>query len=147
MKTRISLFALSLAALTLTIAPRLASADGSRVALGGFCPVAYIEMGQAVYGDAKFSVNHDGRTYHVVDEKAQKMFEASPAKYAGAVRYDAWCATALAMGKKSATDPEQFVVRNGVIYLFTNAEAKAMFEKDPAGTIKKADATWKKLGA
>lgn len=122
-----------------------ALADGSRVALGGYCPVAYVEMKQAVYGDAKFSVTHDGVTYHVVDEKAKEMFEKQPAKYSKAVRYDAWCATAMAMGKWMASDPGQVVVRDGALYLFSSADAKTMFEKDVAGTIKKADENWKKL--
>lgn len=131
-------------AASLTLAS-VAGADGSRVALGGYCPVAYFEMKQAVYGDAKFSSTHDGRAYHLVDAKAKEMFDASPAKYAGGIRYDAWCATALAMGKKSASDPAQFVVRDGAVYPFTNAEARAMFEKDPKGTIQKAEANWRKM--
>ena len=131
-------------AMSLTLAP-VAGADGSRIALGGYCPVAYFEMKQAVYGDAKFSSVYEGRTYHLVDAKAKEMFDSSPVKYAGGVRYDAWCATALAMGKKPASDPTQFVVRDGAVYLFSTAEAKGMFEKDSKGTIQKADAAWKKM--
>jgi YHS domain-containing protein len=46
---------------------------------------------------------------------------------------------------KLQSDPKLFVVRSGRAYLFSNAEAKTMFEKDPSGIIAKADANWPKL--
>ncbi len=123
----------------------VAFADGSRVALGGYCPVAYVEMKQAVYGDAKQSATVDGVTYHFVDEKAKAMFEKNPARYTKAVRFDAWCATAMAMGKWIPSDPSQVVVRGAAVYLFSGTEAKSMFEKDPDATVEQAEANWKKM--
>ena len=46
------------------------------------------------------------------------------------------------MGKKIASDPETFSVHKGVTYLFSSGEAKAMFDKDPDGTVTKADKAW-----
>lgn len=147
MKIRVLLSALSVVAVAAVAAPRVAPADGSRVALGGFCPVAYVEVGKPIYGEAKYSATYEGHTYHFVDAEALALFKANPTKYADAIRYDAWCPTALAVGQWSPSDPEQYVIRDGKVYLFTNAEAKAMFEKDPAGTIAKADANWKVMHA
>jgi YHS domain-containing protein len=124
------------------LVPVTASADGSRVLLGGYCPVAYVDAQKAVYGSVEFRSVHDGKEYHFVNADAKAAFDQSPSKYVSAVRYDAWCATALAMGKRLASDPEQFLVRNGAVFLFSSAEAKAMFLKDVDGMTKKANQHW-----
>jgi YHS domain-containing protein len=113
------------------------------VALGGYCPVAYVAMNKAVKGSADHASVYEGRTYHLTNAQAKKMFDASPAKYVPA--YDGLCATGVAMNMKLESDPELFVVHNGRAYLFSDAKAKAMFEKDRTGIITKADANWSKL--
>jgi len=59
--------------------------------------------------------------------------------------YDGLCATAVAQGMKLLSDPTLFTIHNGRAYLFSAAEAKAMFDRDKAGTISKADAEWPKV--
>jgi YHS domain-containing protein len=109
-------------------------------ALDGYCPVAYAAMGKAVKGNPELAVEHEGRTYFMANGKAKKMFSKNPDKYA--VAYDGWCATGVAHSMKVRSDPEFFVVRDGKTYLFSNAEAKMMFEKDAAATIAKAGENW-----
>lgn len=116
----------------------------SEPALGGYCPVAYIEVNKAVKGDAKYSVTRAGHTYLFVNADAKKLYVANPAKFM--VGYDSWCATAMAMGQKVKSDPTLFTVHGGVTYLFSNLEAKQAFDADPASFVKKADANWAKLG-
>ena len=54
------------------------------------------------------------------------MFDA-PGKYVPA--YEGFCATAVAQGMKLESDPKLFtVLHNGRAYLFSNTEAKAMFD-------------------
>ena len=72
------------------------------------------------------------------------MFDKSPDQYR--VAYHGYCATGVAMGKKIASNPETFSVNKGVTYLFSSAEAKAMFDKDPGGTVAKANKAWASLG-
>jgi len=112
-------------------------------ALGGYCPVAYVAMNQAMKGDPNQKSVHDGKTYYFANADAKKMFDASPAKYAPA--YDGLCATAVAQGMRLQSDPKLFTVHNGKAYLFSNAEAKTVFDKDKAGVIAKADAQWPKV--
>lgn len=119
------------------------SPKAAKPALDGYCPVAYVAMSQAVKGDAAYSSEHKGRTYVFANSDAKKMFDAAPEKYVPA--YDGWCATAVAQGMKTAPDPKLFSVKDGRAYLFSTAQAKMMFDKDPAGTIAKADAGWAKL--
>ena len=123
--------------------PALADKTPDAPAIGGYCPVAYVAMSKAVKGDPKVSLDHDGMHYLFVNAEAKKMFEADPAKYD--VAYHGLCATAMAMGKQLESDPAVFSVSNGTTYLFSTADAKAMFDKDPAGTVKKADQQWAAL--
>jgi len=110
---------------------------------GGYCAVAYAKMGKAVKGNPSFSSEQDGRLYYSSSAEAKKMFDAEPAKYR--IAYDGWCATGVAMGKKIASNPELFTAHKGTTYLFSNADAKAMFDKDPDMTIAKASESWPKI--
>lgn len=123
----------------------LAKADGSAVALGGYCPVAYLAANKALYGDAKFVSVVNGHTYHFIDANAKKLFDADQSKFVNSIQYDAWCATALAQGAKVASDPMLFSLLEGKVYLFSNADAKKAFDAAAPKMIKSADANWKKL--
>lgn len=112
-------------------------------ALDGFCPVAYVEMKQAVKGDPRHASVHQGQTYHFANAQAKQMFDNAPATYVPA--YDGTCATGVAMGMKLESDPKLFVLHDGKTYLFSDAKAKAMFEEDTAGIIAKANANWPKV--
>jgi YHS domain-containing protein len=118
-------------------------APSSDVAIGGYCPVAYIAMKQAMKGSAAHASVHKGKTYHLTNADAKKMFDAAPDTYVPA--YDGWCATAVAQGTKLKSDPTLYTVHDGRAYLFSNKAAKAMFDKDPKGTVAKADAAWATL--
>lgn len=112
-------------------------------AIGGYCPVAYVKMGKAVKGDARWSSERDGQRFLFSAPQAKEMFDKSPDQFR--VAYHGYCATGVAMGKKIASNPELFTVRKGVTYLFSSTEAKEMFDKDPDGTIAKADRNWPAL--
>jgi YHS domain-containing protein len=112
-------------------------------ALDGFCPVAYVDLNQAVKGDPKHKSEHQGRTFHFANAQAKQMFDQTPAKYLPA--YDGLCATGVSMGMKLPSDPKLFAVRDGRTYLFSDAKAKGMFEQDTKAVIAKADANWPKL--
>ncbi len=123
----------------------VAFADGSKVALGGYCPVGYVKMKQAVFGNPKFVSEFQGRLYYSSSADAKAMFDKDPASYVDAVKYEAYCATAVSMGKKIPADPGLLSTVDGKVYFFSNVEAKAMFDKDPKSYIEKADKTWPKI--
>jgi YHS domain-containing protein len=112
-------------------------------AIGGYCPVGYVKAKMAIKGDARYASEQDGLLFYLSSPEAMKMFEAEPAKYR--VGYHGWCATGIAMGKKLASDPRLFTVHKGVTYLFSSAEAKTAFDKDPDMLIAKADGNWPNL--
>lgn len=107
------------------------------VALDQYCPVAYVAMDKAVKGSPKYVSTYHGKKYYLLNADAKKMFDAEPSKYLP--KYDGLCATAVAMGQKMESDPGLFSVYEGATYLFSNKEAKEMFDKDPEATITMAD--------
>jgi len=133
---------LTLTALLLVAAvgASIAGDDSHEAELNGYCPVAYIAMGEAIKGDPSISVEYGGHHYQLANAEAKKMFEADPSKYH--VAYNGYCATAVSMGKKLDSDPTIFIVDDGVTYLFSSADAKKMFEANAEGTIAKADGQW-----
>ncbi|MDX2014899.1 MAG: YHS domain-containing (seleno)protein [Myxococcaceae bacterium] len=122
-----------------------AFADGSKVKLGGYCPVAYVSANKALPGDLKVTSEVDGRVYAFINEGAKKAFDADPQKFTSAIQYDAWCATGLATGKRIPSDPALFSVVDGKVYLFSSKGAKDTFDKAPKELVAKADAQAKKL--
>jgi len=128
---------------TLAVNAQSTKKHKKEVALHQYCPVAYTAMNKAVKGDVKFSSTYKGKTYYFAMADAKKMFDADPVKYLP--KYDGYCATALAMGKKIESDPEIFSVYKGDTYLFSNKMAKEGFDKDPEMTIKSADKNLKTL--
>ncbi|MCG9875719.1 MAG: hypothetical protein MH321_13140 [Leptospiraceae bacterium] len=117
-----------------------------KASLGGYCPVAYVNMGKAIKGDAKFSSSANGKLYYFVNADIKKIFDKNPEQFTKPIQYDSFCATAIALSSnKIASDPEIFSEVDKKFYFFSNKEAKEMFDKDPKEFIKKADKNWKSL--
>ena len=115
----------------------------SEPAIGGYCPVAYKAAKMAQKGDPAITSTYDGQTFRLSSAMAKQMFDKAPAEYAPA--YHGYCAAAVAKGMKVKANPELFTVENGRTYLFSTAEAKAMFDKDKAKMIAMADQNWPKV--
>lgn len=123
----------------------IVAGKADKPALEGYCPVAYVEMGAALKGSADHQSKASGKTYLFANADSKQMFDANPNKYTDAVQYGTYCATAMSMGKKLKSDMAIFSKQDGKIYFFSSADAKAMFEKDSAAFIGKADKAWQKL--
>jgi len=52
----------------------------------------------------------------------------------------------MSLGEEFDSDPKQFSVVDGVIYLNSSAETKKKFDADPQKFIKAANAKWGKMG-
>ena len=134
---------LALALVAALGAVSLVVAGEKELVAGGYCPVAYVKMHKAVKGDPQIRSEKDGHVYQFANAMAKQAFDAEPGKFR--IAYDGWCATGVTMGKKIASNPELFTERNGTTYLFSSEQAKAMFDKDAAMTIAKADEGWSKI--
>lgn len=146
---RLSAFALATAVLMGATLPALAydvtstaaiNVDASGVILRGVDATSYAASGAPVAGSADFSAEVGGATYLFASAAARDSFMAAPATFEPA--FGGFCAVGAALGKKLDGDPAIFRNFEGKLYLFVSEEAVALWDKDPAGTLAKANANW-----
>jgi YHS domain-containing protein len=117
------------------------------LALSGYDAVAYINQSKAVKGNNKFSVAHEGVTYHFATADNKEEFRKNPSRYEPA--YGGWCAYAMGSnGEKVSVDPKTFKIVNGKLNLFYNRFFNNTLEdwnKDESNLKKKADMNWQKI--
>ena len=122
--------------------------DDSKVALQGYSPVSYLELGLAQRGSKQYKSTYEGISYYFTSAEQKAIFEKNPRKYMP--QYGGFCAFGIYAGAKFRIDPNKFVVDNGKYYLFLNdleVDAKQLWmaENDKAKLKRTADTNWKKL--
>ena len=127
------------AAVATTAATPAVFTDEHGVAIHGYDPVSYFE-GAPQAGDPQYFTDVDGARYLFASVTHKAKFDAAPASFAP--QYGGYCAFGAAMGHKSPTQPDTGQIIDGKLYLNYNRDVKAMFDKDHAGLIGKADANW-----
>lgn len=121
-------------------APGLTAA-GAPLALQGMDPVAFVDLENRVEGAADFTAVHDGVAYYFDSKANMETFQANPEKYVA--QNGGFCTFGVSVGKKFDGDPQFASIMDGKLYVFLNEEIFRMYQKDPAGTIAKAEANWK----
>lgn len=112
----------------------------SRVAVGGYDPVAYFTDGRPVRGSAEHSIVHQGYEYRFASAAHLAAFRAYPARYLP--QYGGYCAWAVSQGYTAAGNPQNWRIVNGRLYLNYNDEIQRRWERDIPGFIQSADANW-----
>ena len=111
------------------------------IAIHGTDPVAYFTQGQAVSGSKEFSADWRGAEWWFASAQNRDRFLASPEEYAP--QYGGFCAWAVA--EKSmlfSTQPENWHITDGKLYLNYNDEIQQRWQEDIAGYIAKGDESW-----
>jgi len=90
--------------------------DDSKIALQGFSPVSYLDLGIAQKGLKAYKSTYDGLAYYFTSEDQKKSFDSSPKKYLP--QYGGYCAFGVAVGAKFRVDPYKFVVKDGKYFVF-----------------------------
>jgi hypothetical protein len=114
--------------------------DASGVILGGIDPTSYATGVAAVAGAEDFAAEVGGATYLFASAKARDSFVAALATFEPA--FGGFCATGAALGNKPDGDPANFRNFEEQLYLFVSEDPVAIWDKDPAGTLAKANANW-----
>jgi YHS domain-containing protein len=121
--------------------------DDTHIALQGYSPVSYIDLGLAQRGSKEYTATYDGVRYFFTNAEQVQKFQEHPERYVP--QYGGYCAMGVAMGKKLRIDPNKFVVRDGKLYLFlNNVEVDALQkwnEGNPEKLISNADSNWESL--
>lgn len=122
----------------------IASDRRSGLALSGYCPVGYLVEGRARPGLARYEASFGGLAWRFGSGANRAAFLRDPAAFLPQVGgYDA---IAAAAGHAVSADPNLFVVQDGRLYLFRNAEGRARFlgDRDAAAASERG---WRRLRA
>lgn len=114
-----------------------------KTAIGGYDPVAYFNAGKAMRGSASFAFPWHGMQWRFLTRENRDLFAADPEKYAP--QYDGYCAWAMTEARKAETDPEEWQIVHGKLYLNCSRAAYEKWSRDIPGHIEKADRNWKAL--
>ena len=112
-------------------------------AIKGYDTVAYFNAGKALKGNESFAFRWHDMTWYFLTRENRDLFAAGPEKYAP--QYDGYCAWAMTEARKAQTDPEEWKIVDGKLYLNCSRAAYEKWSRDIPGNIKKADANWLKF--
>ena len=117
----------------------------SNVAIRGYDPVAYFELGEAREGSSEHRLEWNGAEWHFISAEHRDRFAADPDAYAP--QYGGYCAYAMADGKTVRINPEAFDIVDGRLYLNFSQRIQTRWQDDRAGFIDQADKNWAGLAA
>lgn len=122
--------------------------DNSNIALQGYSPVSYLDLGLAQQGNKSFKSEYKKVVYYFTSAEQKATFDKNPGKYLP--QYGGFCAFGCYAGAKFRVDPNKFLVKDGKYYLYLNnveLDAKQLWlaENNHNRLKNAADKNWKKL--
>jgi YHS domain-containing protein len=131
---------LAIAALsTLAPAKELLNLENG-VAIQGYDPVAFFTDSRPVKGNAQFQSEYRGAKYYFASAEHKAAFDKEPSKYEP--QFGGYCAYGASRGKTVPIKIETWEIVNGRLLLQYDLDVKSKFDKDPQGTLRKADENW-----
>jgi YHS domain-containing protein len=115
----------------------------SRLALKGYDPVAYFTDNKAMPGNPQYESTYDGTRYRFASAQHLELFKADPDRYAP--QFAGSCAAGIAMGVKVESDPEDWLIVDGKLFVFSSAKTRDSMKADAGGMIAKSQEHWKTL--
>jgi YHS domain-containing protein len=118
---------------------------GEDLMLLGHDPVAYFTVGKPVRGYPQISGKYNAVTYYFVSEENRRLFLADPQKYEP--QYGGFCADGAAYGVKLGSDPTEFAIHDGRLFIFGDVVGREFWKLRPAWDVQKGDEMWPEAGA
>ncbi len=113
------------------------------LALRGYDPVAYFTDARPVEGKADFEITWDGQRYRFASARHRDLFKANPDKYAP--QFGGSCAMNMSAGVRRESDPHNWTIVNGNLYVFAGTQGLEGFKRNIAENASKAAANWKSM--
>jgi len=113
---------------------------GEQLMLLGYDPVAYFTEGKPVRGTHGLTALHEGRTYYFSKPEHREAFVAAPARYEP--QYGGFCSNGAPYAVKLGSDPTQFEIRDGRLFVFGDILGHEFWKLDEAENIRHADELW-----
>lgn len=114
------------------------------LAIEGYDPVAYFSREEALEGNSEHSYRWEGAEWRFISAENREQFMADPERYAPA--YGGWCAWAMAKGDYAQSDPEQWTIHEGRLFLNYNGFIKLRWLASKERLIDSADEHWRREG-
>ena len=122
---------------------QLAPGAPLRLALKGYDPVAYFTEGKPVPGKPEFETVFDEARYRFASAQHLEQFKADPDRFAP--QYAGSCASGVAAGLKVEAEPENWLIVDGKLFVFSGAEGPDQMRASKAEMIAKGQENWKTL--
>ena len=119
--------------------------NADKVAIHGFDTVAYFTAGKPTKGKKEFEHKWRDARWFFASATNRDLFVANPDRYAP--RYGGYCSMGVAIGQYSDTDPEQWTIIDGKLYLNKDKKIQAMWRKSPKAYIVGSEINWNKYKA
>lgn len=122
--------------------------DNSNIALEGYSPVSYADLGLAQKGVKEHKSEFEKVVYYFTSAEQKASFDKNPEKYLP--EYGGFCAFGIYAGAKFRPDPNKFINKEGKYFLYLyNLELDAqqlwLNEKNHKKLVDTADKNWSKL--
>ena len=116
---------------------------GEQLMLLGYDPVGYFAEGKPVRGQYTIAATTEGRTYYFASDEHRRAFLAAPAKYEP--QYGGFCSDGAAYRVKMGSDPTQFEVRDGRLFIFGDVLGHEFWLLDAKANIEHGDQVWPEI--
>ena len=113
---------------------------GEQLMLLGYDPVAYFTDGKPVRGTHTLVASNAGRTYYFATPAHRDAFAGAPARYEP--QYGGFCSNGAPYAVKLGSDPSQFEIRDGRLFIFGDILGREMWLLDERDNITHADQLW-----
>lgn len=124
---------------------------GNDVMLLGHDPVAYFTLGEPMRGYPDINATHEGKTYYFLNPK-HRLPEPQASRFvfdsAGEIRtavYGAFCSNGAAYGIKLGSDPTEFEIVGGRLFVFGDVLGREFWKLNFRFNIQKADEMWPEM--
>ena len=112
--------------------------------IGGFDPVAYFTMGEALQGSSDISTEYLGGTWLFVNQQHRELFLADPGAYIP--QYGGYCSVSSSFDRHGGANPRTWQIVDGKLYLFYDKKTSEGWEVYYSST-RAADKKWEKAKA
>jgi YHS domain-containing protein len=117
-----------------------ANVNSNGVILKGYDVVAYFTQHKAIKGTANSQTTYKRATYYFSSSTDLATFKEHPSKYVP--QYGGYCAYHLSQNKLTDSDPVDFLIYKGKLYICSDAEGAKAFRRNIDENIRKADDYW-----
>ena len=126
-----------------TINATVNDSEGRSVMLLGHDPVAYFTVGKPMRGYPDINATHEDKTYYFLTAENRAMFLDNPSKFEP--QYGAFCSNGAAYGVKLGSDPTEFEIVDGRLFIFGDILGHEYWKMNYRFNIQKADEMWPEM--